>query len=179
MLIDFAFTIAMILAIFKGYQKGFIIAVFSIVAFALGLTAALKLSAVVASHLKGSINISDKWLPFIAFALVFFAVVLLVKFCARLVEGVVEAMLMGWVNRVAGMFIYAILYIVILSIFIFFTEKMQLLQPSTIKSSVTYPYIHYWGPNSMDYLGKVLPWVKDAFLQLGVFFDNLTNKIQH
>ena len=76
MLIDFAFAALLILAIIKGYQKGLIIAIFSIIAFIVGLAAALKLSTVVAAYLKDSISISAKWLPFIAFALVFFIVVI-------------------------------------------------------------------------------------------------------
>ena len=70
-MIDIIFAIIIIIACIKGYQKGLIIAVFSIIAFIIGLAAALKLSAVVAGWLNGQANISAKWLPFISFALVF------------------------------------------------------------------------------------------------------------
>ncbi|MBK7557459.1 MAG: CvpA family protein [Chitinophagaceae bacterium] len=86
MLIDLTFAILLVIAIVKGYQKGFIIAVFSIIAFIIGLAAALKFSAAVAAWLQNSISISAKWLPFIAFAIVFIAVVLLVRMGAKLIE---------------------------------------------------------------------------------------------
>ena len=169
----------MMMAIFKGYQKGLIIAVFSIIAFILGLAAALKLSAIVADYLKDSINVSAKWLPFIAFALVFFTVVILVRLGAKLIEKAFQVVLLGWVNRIGGILLYATLYIIILSIFIFYAEKLKLLQPATIQASLTYPFIQPWAAIVMDNFGKLIPPFKDMFTQLGDFFNGLSNKIQH
>src|SRR5436190_11370237 len=100
MLIDLTFAILLILAIIKGYQKGLIIAVFSIIAFVIGLAAALKLSAVVAAYLKDSVSVSAKWLPFIAFAVIFFAVIILVRLGAKLVEKAFQVVMLGWLNRI-------------------------------------------------------------------------------
>ena len=179
MLIDLIFAVIIILAIIKGYQKGLIIAVFSIIAFIIGLAAALKLSAVVADYLKDSISVSAKWLPFIAFAIVFFIVLLLVRLGGKLIEKTFQAVMLGWLNRIGGILLYAALYIIILSIFIFYAEKLQLLQPATIKSSVTYNFIQPWGPIVMDNFGKLIPPFKDMFTELGSFFNSLSNKIQH
>jgi membrane protein required for colicin V production len=179
MLIDLIFAALMMMAIFKGYQKGLIIAVFSIIAFILGLAAALKLSAVVADHLKDSISVSAKWLPFIAFALVFFTVIILVRLGAKLIEKAFQVVLLGWVNRIGGILLYAALYTIILSIFIFYAEKLMLLKPATIQSSLSYEFIQPWGPKVMDNFGKLIPPFKDMFTQLGDFFNGLSNKIQH
>ncbi|MBL7701712.1 MAG: CvpA family protein [Ferruginibacter sp.] len=179
MLIDFAFAILLILAIIKGYQKGLILAVFSILAFVIGLAAALKLSAAVAEWLKDSISVSAKWLPFIAFALVFLLVVLLVRLGARLIEKSFQAVLLGWANRIGGILLYAVLYTIILSIFIFYAEKLQLIQPATIQSSATYKFIQPWGPKLMDNIGSIIPVFKDMFTELGDFFNALSNKMGH
>ena len=179
MLIDFTFAALLILAIFKGYQKGFIIAIFSIIAFIIGLAAALKLSTAVAAYLKESISASAKWLPFIAFALVFFVVIILVRLGAKLIEKTFQAVMLGWLNRIAGILLYSVLYGIILSIFIFYAEKLQLLQPEAIKSSQTYPFIQPWGPIVMDNFGRLIPIFKDMFTELGNFFNSVSNKIQH
>ena len=179
MLIDFTFAALIILAIIKGYQKGLIIAVFSIIAFIIGLAAALKLSVVVAEYLNDSISVSAKWLPFIAFALIFFVVVILVRLGAKLIEKAFQAVMLGWVNRIGGIVLYAALYLIILSIFIFYAEKLQLLKPSTIQSSQTYHFIQPWGPKVMDNFGRLIPVFKDMFTELGDFFNSLSNKIQH
>lgn len=179
MLIDFTFAALLILAIIKGYQKGFIIAVFSIIAFVIGLAAALKLSAAVAIYLKDSISISEKWMPFIAFALVFFAVIILVRLGAKLIERTFQAVMLGWANRIAGILLYAVLYLIILSIFIFYAEKLQLLREEAIKASQTYSFVQPWGPKVMDNFGKLIPVFKDMFTELGDYFNSLSNKIQH
>lgn len=179
MLIDFIFAALLIMALIKGYKKGFIIAIFSVIAFILGLAAALKLSAVVAEYLKDSVNVSAKWLPFLAFIIIFFVVVILVRLGAKLIEKAFQVVLLGWLNRIGGILLYAVLYLIILSIFIFYAEKLHLLQPSTIQNSQTYTFIQPWGPKVMDNFGKLIPSFKDMFTELGDFFNSLSNKISH
>ena len=78
MFIDIIGLILLVWATFKGLRNGFVVAVFSFLAFIIGLAAALKLSAVAAEYLGSNISIGERWLPFIAFALVFFVVVLFI-----------------------------------------------------------------------------------------------------
>lgn len=179
MLIDIIFAVLIVVAIIKGYQKGFIIAVFSIIAFIIGLAAALKLSTVAAAYLKDSVNVSARWMPFLAFAIVFFVVVILVRLGGKLIEKAFQLVLLGWLNRIAGIILYATLYIIIFSIFLFYAEKLQLIRPITIQSSQTYNFVQPLGPIVMDNFGKVIPVFKDMFTELGDFFNTIPNKIQH
>jgi len=179
MLIDLVFAALMVIAIIKGYRKGLIIAVFSIIAFVIGLAAALKLSAAVAEYLKDSVSISSKWLPFIAFAIVFITVVILVRLGAKLIEKGFQLVLLGWLNRIGGIVVYVVLYIIILSIFLFYAEKLHLVQPSAIQSSQTYSFIQPWGPKVIDGFGKIIPIFKDMFTELESFFNGVSNKISH
>jgi membrane protein required for colicin V production len=173
MLIDIIFAVIILLACIKGYSRGLILALFSIIAFIIGLAAALKLSTVVAGYLKNSTSISAKWLPFLSFLLVFIVVVLLVRLGAKLVEKSAKFVLLGWVNRIGGMILYAALYTIIFSIFLFFAEKLHLLKPSVISSSLTYDFIQPWGPKVIDGFGKLIPIFKDMFGELEKFFEGL------
>lgn len=177
MVIDIFVAVLIAIAIIRGFQKGLVLAVFSILAFIIGLAAALKLSAVVADQLKDSVTISAKWLPFISFVGVFLVTVLLVRWGGKLIERSFKLILLGWVNRIGGVLLYTALYITVFSIFLFYAEKMNLLQPSVIHSSLTYPYIRPWGPKLIDGFGSVVPLFRDMFTQLENFFDNLSGKI--
>jgi membrane protein required for colicin V production len=177
MFIDIIFAIIIVIACIKGFQKGLIIAVFSVLAFVIGLAAALKLSAVVANYLDGSLNVSAKWLPVLSFALVFLGVVLLVRMGAKLVEKTFQMALLGWVNRVGGMVLYAALYIVIFSIFLFYAEKIKLVDPEVIKASATYSFVQPWGPAVIDNFGKIIPIFKDTFADLEKFFGGIGNQV--
>ena len=179
MILDIIFAVIIVIACFKGYQRGLILAVFSIIAFIIGLAAALKLSTVVAASLKNSVSVSAKWLPFISFVLVFLIVVLLVRWGGKLIEKSLQVILLGWLNRIGGIIFFAVLYIIIFSIFLFYAEKLQLLKPSVIDSSVTYHFVQPWGPKVIDGFGNIIPIFKDMFAQLEQFFSDMSNKIPH
>jgi membrane protein required for colicin V production len=179
MLIDFLFAIMMVFAVIKGYSRGLILALFSIIAFIIGLAAALKLSAVVAAYFKDSVDVSARWMPFIVFILIFIAVILLVRLGAKLIEKAFQVAMLGWLNRIGGIVFYVALYIIILSIFLFYAITLQLIRPDTIASSLTYGFIQPWGPKVMDNIGAVIPIFKDMFTGLGDFFNAASNKIPH
>ena len=67
----------------------------------------------------------------------------------------------------------------IFSIFLFYAEKLQLLKPSAIETSVTYGFVQPWGPKVIDGLGTIIPIFKDMFSRLEEFFSGLSNKIAH
>ncbi|MBL0145180.1 MAG: CvpA family protein [Chitinophagaceae bacterium] len=177
MFIDIIFAAILILACIKGFQKGLIVALFSILAFIVGLAAALKLSAAVAGWLGNSISVSAKWLPFIAFAVVFLLVVLLVKMGAKIIEKTFQMALLGWINRLGGIVFFLALYTIIFSIFLFYAEKVQLIQPSVIQASATYSIIQPWGPKVINGIGVVIPIFKDMFTDLSNFFGTVSTKI--
>lgn len=176
MIIDIAFIIVMIIAIFKGLSKGFIIGVFSLLAFIIGLAAAIKFSAVVAAYLLEKGMASTKWLPVLSFFLVFIVVILLVGLGGRLIKKTAQFAMLGWLDSLLGIFLYMIIYIIILSVILFFAEKMILLKPHVITDSYTYKYIAPWGPKVINNLGNIIPLFKDMFMQLQDFFDSLAKK---
>ncbi len=166
----------MIIAVFKGLSKGFIIGMFSLLAFIIGLAAALKLSVVVADYLSKNVMTATKWLPVISFALVFIIVVLLVGLGARLIKKTMQLAMLGWLDRLAGMILYIMLYTIIFSVILFFADKMFLLKSRVISESNTYRYVAPWGPKVINNLGSIIPFFKDMFIHLQAFFESLAHK---
>jgi len=176
MIIDLAFLVMLLFAIIKGLQKGLIIGLFSLIAFIIGLAAALKLSSVVASYLENSTTISSKWLPVISFILVFILVVALVNLGARLLEKTVEAMMLGAVNKIGGIIFYLFLETVIFSVILFFFVQLKWVSNSTIASSKVYPYVQPIGPWVINGIGSVFPMFEGLFKDLQLFFEGLSEK---
>lgn len=173
MFIDIIFLLLIVLACIKGLRKGFIIALFSIAGFIAGLAAALKLSALVAEKLSSNLNASGKWLPALSFLLVFIAVVILVNLGARLIQKSFEMVMLGWVNRVGGLLLYALLYSILFSIFLFYATQLHFIKADTIAASQAYPYLQPLGPKVINSLGTVIPVFKDMFTHLENFFEKL------
>ena len=177
MLIDIIFAVLLVIACIRGYQQGLVIALFSVIAYIIGLAAALKLSATVASYLQGAVNVSNKWLPFISFLVVFLVVVLLIRLGGKMIEKSLQLVLLGWLNRLGGIVFYAVVYIIIFSVFLFYAEMLHFIQPSTIQSSQTYPFVQPWGPKLINGFGDLIPWFKDMFSDLEKFFESLQRQI--
>lgn len=177
-MIDIIFAILIIIAIIKGYQKGLIIALFSIIALIVGLAAALKLSAAVAVYLQNNVDVSTKWLPVISFALVFFLVVFLVHLGGKLIEKTFKMVMLGWANRLGGILLYIILYTIIFSVFLFYADNIMVFEKAAIEASLIYPKVQPLGPRVIEGLGKLIPLFKDTFGQLETFFDGVSHKIQ-
>lgn len=175
MIIDVTFIIVMIVAVFKGFSKGIVVGVFSFLAFIIGLAAALKLSTIVAHHFETTGGISAKWLTVISFILVFIVVAFLVNIGARLLKKTVSLAMLGWLDKLGGIFFYIIIYTIIFSVILFFAEKTFLIKRETIAGSSVHDYVAPWGPKVIDNLGKIIPVFKDLFSQLQTFFEKLGN----
>jgi len=177
MILDIIVAVILILAIIKGYRQGLVVALFSLVAVIIGLAAAIKLSVVAAGYIGKAVNISDKWLPIISFAVVFIIVVLLVRLGAKFIQKTVELAMLGWANRVGGILLYAGLYMIIFSVLLFYVDQMNFIKPETKSESVTYSHIQPWGPKLMDGLGKIIPVFKGMFQDLEDFFDKVSKEV--
>ena len=177
-MIDILFAGILLLAILKGYKKGLIVAVISFIAFIVGLAAALKLSALAGTYLQKNIQVSSKLIPFISFALVFFIVVFLVNWGGKLIENTFKMALLGWVNKLAGIVLFATLYSIIYSIFLFYAVKINLFSAASVKQSLVYPIIMPLAPLVINGFATVIPIFKNSFLQLEQFFQSISTKVQ-
>jgi membrane protein required for colicin V production len=177
MILDIIFGILVVLAIIQGFRKGLIIAIFTLVAYFIGLAAAIKLSVVVARYLGDTVKVSTKWLPILSFIVVFIIVILLVRLGAKLLQKTAEALTLGWLNRLGGIIFYLLIYLTIYSIILFYASQAKIIQQKTIEASVTYSFIQPWGPRAMDALGAIIPFFKDMFTELENFFERVSGKL--
>lgn len=168
----------MSLAVLKGFSKGLIIGIFSFLAFIIGIAAALKLSAMLAGYLENSTGVSGRWLVFLSFILVFFAVVLVVNLGARMIKRTVGFAMLGWVDKLGGIILYILIYTLVFSILLFFAEKTLLLNETTLEDSRVYKWVAPWGPMMIDNLGKIIPVFKGMFNDLQAFFESAGSKLQ-
>ncbi len=177
MTIDIFFAGLMVMAVIKGFQRGLIVSIFSILAFIIGLAAAMKLSTVVASYLGDSLTLSASWLPIVSFALVFIVTMVIVRLVANMLEKTVQWAMLGWVNKLAGVLIYALAYSIIFSVILFYANEIHLLKDQTIADSFTYVYLKPWGPKVIDGFGNIIPFFKNMFIELEQFFEKVSGKI--
>jgi len=171
--IDIVFLILLLMAIFKGLHRGLIVAIFSLLALMAGLAAAIKLSAVVADYLKQNTHLPSKWLPALAFLLVFIIVILLARWAAAMIKAAINFALLGWVDKIGGVLLYAFIYITVYSIILFYAANLNLISQNARASSIVYSSVEPWGPIVINSFGKFIPFFKNMFSDLENFFAHL------
>jgi membrane protein required for colicin V production len=174
-MIDIIFFIAMGLAIYKGLSKGFIVAICSVLGFIIGIAAALKLSTTVAAKITEHTE-ATKWMPMLAFILVFIATAFIVNMIGKLVQKTFETVMLGWLNRIAGVLLYCFLYSIIFSVFLFYAVQLHFIKPETTNASIIYPYAQIVGPKVIEGFGVVIPWFKNMFAELETFFGKVAKQ---
>lgn len=173
MIIDVLFLITIALAVFKGWSKGLIAGVFSLAALVLGAAAALKLSAQFSLYLQTETGHPSPLWPVVAFVLIFIVVAIVVKLLAAVINKIFQAIMLGWLNRLAGIVFYALAYIILFSIGLWFANQMNLLSPDLKESSKVYNRIMPLGPVVISKIAEWMPWFKDLFKELENFFGQI------
>ncbi len=173
MIIDILLLITILLAIFKGWSKGIIAGAFSLAALILGAAAALKLSAQFSLYLQEETGHPSPLWPVVAFVLIFIVVAVIIKLLAAVISKLFQTIMLGWLNRLAGIVFYVLAYVVIFSIGLWFANQMHLLSPDLKSASKTYSRIMPLGPKIITDLSDWIPWFKDLFQQLEDFFGRI------
>lgn len=100
--LDIIFIIPLIWFAYRGFNKGFIIELSSLVALILGIYMAINFSYLTAGWLTSNFNIGEKYLTIIAFIVTFVAVIFGIFLIGKILEKFVDILLLGFINKLAG-----------------------------------------------------------------------------
>lgn len=176
-MLDFIGVTIVVLLFIKGWQKGIIVALCSLLAIVLGMLAALKLSTAFGAWLLARGWVTSAWAQIAAYILVFIIVLLLVRLLAKAVEGALHAAMLGALNRAVGGLLYGFIGAFIWSCCLWVANYAHLISPETMQASLTYEYFAPVAPWVFADVGKVLPFAKDVFADLSRFFDRVNQHL--
>jgi membrane protein required for colicin V production len=176
MIIDVIYLILLILFLVRGYRKGIVVALFAVISIIIGIFCALKFSGLIAGWLfkdaKGS-----AWIPFFSYIIVFVLTVWLIRLGANAIGKLMDAVFIGWLNRLAGAILYAFLITLIFSTFLWFVNGIGIIKASTVADSRSYSFLVKFAPEVFSMIGKLLPFMKDCFHDLSVVFGTLKARV--
>jgi membrane protein required for colicin V production len=175
--IDIIFFIILFLAIVKGWKKGLILGLFSMICGLIGLAAAVKLSAVLATHMRTDLHMASRWLPLISFILVFVLVVMMIGWAGRLLEKLIKLVLLEWLNKLGGILLFVIFYLSIYSVILFYGIKTPFISKQATVGSHFYSLIAPFGPAVIRLITGFIPFGHDMFAALEGFFNNIARDI--
>jgi membrane protein required for colicin V production len=176
-MIDILFFIFIFIAIVHGWRKGLILALFSMLCGLIGLAAAVKLSAVLATHMKSDLHVTSRWLPVFAFIIVFVFVIIIIRWAGRILEKLIKMVLLEWLNKLGGILLFLVLYLSVYSVILFYGTKTQIISKQMMDNSHFYSLIAPFGPAVIRFITGFIPFGQDMFVALEGFFDRIARNI--
>ena len=156
--LDIIFLVPLLFALYRGFRKGLIQMITSLLALILGILGAMKLRPVVASLLDNLFNIDPSHINVIAFAVAFVAIVLVFNIAAFLVEKLINAVALNFVNRLLGMGFGVLVTAFVISMILWPLNKVnqerQIIKPERIEGSLLYKPLSAFAPAVFPYLKK-------------------------
>jgi len=174
MVFDIIFIVIFIWAAYKGFSKGLLVQAATFAALVVGIFGAVKFSGYTTSLILNKTNLEGEYLPLISFALTFIAIVILVHFSARVIEKLIQAVALGFVNRIAGSLFSISKWLFLVSTILVVINTIHSYKPflpeDKIKESRLYKPVSGLAPLIFPYLkfNKVQEFYNDADQQLHV-----------
>ncbi|MEA3463095.1 MAG: CvpA family protein [Bacteroidota bacterium] len=156
--LDLIFLIPLLFALYRGFRKGLIHMVASLAALLLGIFGAIKLRPVFASLLDSLFDISPEYMNVIAFSAAFIFIVLLVHLAAFVVEKLIKAVALSFVNRLLGMGFGLLVTAFVISMILWpvnqINAERQIIKPERIEGSILYRPLSAFAPAVFPYLKR-------------------------
>jgi len=121
--LDILLLIPIIIGAWRGFKKGFVIEIFTLLALLVGIYAGIHFSDYMAAILKEHIGLDSEYMPAIAFTVTFLLVGAMVYFAGKLLEKALKLVALSTINKFAGLLFGAIKMIFILSATIVILES--------------------------------------------------------
>jgi len=149
--LDIIFLVPLIWFAYRGFQKGFIIELSSLVALILGIYIAINFSGLTAGWLTDNFDISEKYLTIISFIVTFIVVVVGVFMIGKVLEKFIDVLLLGFINKIAGGAFGVIKAAFLISVVLWIINSFDsvgnyIIKQETRKGSVLYGPVESFAP---------------------------------
>lgn len=172
MILDVIFIIILLLAFYRGYQKGLIYSVLSFIAIFLGILLAMNFSSLAAHWMSTVLNIPSSIMPVFSFIVVLIVVILSIKLVAIIMEKMLKAISLNFFNRIAGALLWGAIASIMFGVAIWLIDQANVFTPSLKAESYTFKYIVPLGPSAIDFVSSFIPFFKQAFYELNLIIKN-------
>ena len=159
-ILDIIILICLVPSIIQGLRKGFISQAISIVSIVAGVWASANFANIVSDWLAQYLEAPEQVLRIVSFAIIMIVVFIILGLIGKLLHGIIQLVMLGWVNRLLGAafaFAKAILILgVLILIFNSINANFNLVDAKVLEESVLYPIIKNISDTVFPYLKSIL-----------------------
>jgi membrane protein required for colicin V production len=161
---DIIIVIVVIIGAVKGYREGFLLELFSLLGIILGILGAFKLLGLALIFLSDHFDIDKKILPYVAFGLVFIAIVVIVTLIGRALRASIDKSFLGRVDQAAGAGLGLLKVVFVVSVLLWLVNSFHYDMPEKwTKNSIILPYVQDFAPMVTSWIGDLIPAFNDIF----------------
>jgi len=124
-ILDILLAIPLLWAVYKGFTKGLIVEVATLLALVLGIYGALHFSDLTADFIRNNLDYDSKYMGYISFVATFLLIVIGINLLGKLVDKMVEAVALGLVNRLLGIVFSLAKTVLILGILVNLVDRVD------------------------------------------------------
>jgi membrane protein required for colicin V production len=162
-LIDIILLVIILIGAFQGFKSGFVVELFSLLGVFLGVLGGFKLMGVAMVMLNSRFNIDEKVLPYVAFAVVFVVIVIVVGLLGRMIKASFNQTLLGGADQIAGAVLGIVRSAFMLSIMIWIADALHFKAlDQWAEDSLFYPTFASFAPKITDWVGELIPFFRDV-----------------
>ena len=159
--IDILIIIPVLWGFWRGFMKGVVMEVATLVAFFLGVWGGMKFSDLIAGYIREWFTTESPYVPLIAFGLVFVAILIAVFALARFIDKSMEKSPLTIFNKLAGGAFGGFKFLLILSVLFFVVDAVEksvtVIPPEIKDNSLLYRPVASVAP-------KVIPGLRESDL---------------
>ena len=161
-IVDIILLICFVPALISGIRKGFISQVISIVSIIAGVWVSYEFATPVGTWLSQYIDAAENVLKLISFLIIMIAVFAGLALVGKLLEGIINFVMLGWVNKLLGV-VFALLktgLIVGLAIMLFcsLNNSLHLVSEEVLAESVLFTPLKNAAYTVFPYLKSLIFW---------------------
>lgn len=161
--IDIILLLIVIGGAVHGFRSGFIVELFSLLGILLGVLGGFKLMGIAMVMLADRFNINEKVLPYVAFAVVFVVIVIVVGLVGQMIKASLSQALLGGVDSLAGSVLGVVRSAFMLSVMLWIADSLKFKAlDQWAEDSLLYPALAGFAPKITDWVGDVIPFFRDV-----------------
>ena len=157
-IIDLIIAIPLLWALYRGFRKGLVYMIASLTALVLGILGAMRFHVQMGNLLSRWFEINPEHQNLLSFAVTFVLIVIIVHVAAFLVDKLIKAVALNFINRLAGMVFGVLVSAFIISIILMpvsaANSKKAFISEETIEKSLLFEPLTKLAPAVFPYLKR-------------------------
>jgi membrane protein required for colicin V production len=175
--IDLLILFPLLIGAYTGYKRGLLLEIVAILAFVIAVVLGFKLLDYGLNFLEPYVSSSNRFLPYFAFAIIFFPIILLVNKLGSLLRKSLQYTLLGSFDSMAGAIMGIFTWAFGISVFLWLIAAVGVLIPADATAGTfLYPIIEPIAPNIISKASALFPRGEDIIESIQQAFQKLNTE---